>query len=340
MALTLKQISRNANAARKDVIKTVKSGAKLAAKAASKVKRTVTKRSNHDVGGGLQLPGNTRLGGTRNRSLYNPELAAKIPSKTKLAEILANSGEAHRVDPERYGDEGAYAHETLGKMVLENLRFDDVMVLSGASLPQIRDTLKLPVSNKGLHLASVVKSVAKEVANQQNLGYLLGEYSKTKNPSFMNDIRNFCSDVAPRNADDFFKDTLVQYASRHGIGEHAKAELIRAYFDRPDGQSSSRIASLQMAAAIKSGLPIGKDDVSAFLHAFDAEHPGDPDAAAMKMLETTLKAVFSSDKDALGELGLTEESDLQARLSLPDGPASSRLTRIITNAALLAAASL
>ena len=39
MALTLKQISRNANAARKDVIKTVKSGAKLAAKAASKVKR-------------------------------------------------------------------------------------------------------------------------------------------------------------------------------------------------------------------------------------------------------------------------------------------------------------
>ncbi|MET0599040.1 MAG: hypothetical protein ABWZ57_14380 [Mesorhizobium sp.] len=94
-----------------------------------------------------------------------------------------------------------------------------------------------------------------------------------------------------------------------------------------------------MAAAIKSGLPIG-EDVSAFLHAFDTEHPGDPDAAAMKMLETTLKEVFSSDKDALGELGLTEESDLQARLSLPDGPASSRLTRIITNAALLAAASL
>ena len=58
-----------------------------------------------------------------------------------------------------------------------------------------------------------------------------------------------------------------------------------------------------MAAAIKSGLPIG-EDVSAFLHAFDTEHPGDPDAAAMKMLETTLKEVFSSDKDALGELGL------------------------------------
>ena len=60
MVLTLKQISRNANAARKDIVKTVKNGSKLAAKAASKVKRTITKRSNHDVGGGLQLPGNTR----------------------------------------------------------------------------------------------------------------------------------------------------------------------------------------------------------------------------------------------------------------------------------------
>ncbi|MET0599039.1 MAG: hypothetical protein ABWZ57_14375 [Mesorhizobium sp.] len=238
MALTLKQISRNANAARKDVVKTVKSGAKLAAKAASKVKRTVTKRSNHDVGGGLQLPGNTRLGGTRDRSLYNPELAAKIPSKTKLAKILANSDKAHRDDKERYGDEGTYAHETLGKMMLENLEFDDVMVLGGASSAQIRDILKLPVSNKGLHLASVIGSVAKEVANKQKLGYLLGEYSKDKDPSFMKDIRNFCSDVAPRNADDFFRDTLVQYASRHDMDEHAKAELIQAYFDRPDGQSS------------------------------------------------------------------------------------------------------
>ena len=93
-----------------------------------------------------------------------------------------------------------------------------------------------------------------------------------------------------------------------------------------------------MAAAIKSGLPIG-EDVSAFLHAFDTEHPGDPDAAAMKMLETTLKEVFSSDKDALGELGL--------RRIGPSGKAQSSgqlqraaVIRIITNAALLAAASL
>ena len=39
--------------------------------------------------------------------------------------------------------------------MLENLEFDDVMVLGGASSAQIRDILKLPVSNKGLYLAAL-----------------------------------------------------------------------------------------------------------------------------------------------------------------------------------------